>query len=451
MMKRDLLRPLIFGGALALLALTTGCGDDESSFEPVLTNPALESCDSDRRPVVAVHGFLASGDTWAKFAKRFAANGYCADQVHAFDWNSVQLTGPQPFVALDAFIDEVLERTGADQVDLMGHSAGGGVGYSYLSNAERAAKVAHYAHVASTDREAVAGPDEAPADMINVYSSADTIVVVEPDGIPGAENVLLTEEDHYEVATSEASFEAIFRFFNDGEEAQDVDLSVADEDGVVTISGKALTLGENIPEAGATVEIWEVDSESGQRINETPAASLTVNELGYWGPFEASTDVNYELFIQPVSGGRPVHYYREPFLQDDHFVYLRTLPSTGLAAAFISSVTFNDASPTFVVFSASRGLKPGDSLTLDETVLSTEAVTDLDASTIAVFVYDAGGDGEGTGETIAAFESTPFLSALDLFVEADADSYAEIRFNDRRIALPLYPAESEGPVIAVFE
>ena len=71
-MKRTLLRPILLGGAALLAALTTACNDDESSFEPVLTNPALESCDSDRRPVVAVHGFLAAGDTWAKFAKRFA-------------------------------------------------------------------------------------------------------------------------------------------------------------------------------------------------------------------------------------------------------------------------------------------------------------------------------------------------------------------------------------------
>ena len=46
-------------------------------------NPNALGCDV-YRPVVMVHGFLASGDTWAKFAQYFTSNGYCNRQMYAF-------------------------------------------------------------------------------------------------------------------------------------------------------------------------------------------------------------------------------------------------------------------------------------------------------------------------------------------------------------------------------
>ncbi|HRG88387.1 MAG TPA: hypothetical protein PLW44_05160, partial [Chitinophagales bacterium] len=79
-------------------------------------------------PVIFLHGFLASGDTWANQVMRFTSNGYCDNLLYAYDWNT--LGGGNDVNALNTFIDTVLARTGATQVDLVGHSAGGGYGYS---------------------------------------------------------------------------------------------------------------------------------------------------------------------------------------------------------------------------------------------------------------------------------------------------------------------------------
>ena len=49
--------------------------------------------------------------------------------------------------------------------------------------------------------------------MLNLWSSADLAV---PGGdVEGIDNVQLTEEDHYQIATSVDSFAAIYEFFYD--------------------------------------------------------------------------------------------------------------------------------------------------------------------------------------------------------------------------------------------
>jgi triacylglycerol esterase/lipase EstA (alpha/beta hydrolase family) len=121
------------------------------------TNPPPPSgCDTTLLPVVMVHGFLAAGDTYAPFLMRFHSNGYCLNRLFAFDWNSI--SGTNTVAALDAFIDNVLAETGATQVNLMGHSAGGGTCYEYLTDAMHAAKVAHYVHIGSSIQAGPAGP-----------------------------------------------------------------------------------------------------------------------------------------------------------------------------------------------------------------------------------------------------------------------------------------------------
>jgi len=118
---------------------------------------------------------------------------------------------------------------------------------------------------------------------------------LEGGDIPEATNVALTDADHYEVATNMASFQAIYTFFNDETELQTTDI-IPEEN--PTISGKALSLGENIPLTGASVEIYATDATTGFRISETPDASFTTNSNGEWGPYEAQSGTTYEFFVK---------------------------------------------------------------------------------------------------------------------------------------------------------
>lgn len=403
-------------------------------------------CESTRRPVVLVHGFLASGDTWANHAMRLESNGYCLEDVVAFDWNTLG-SRDAAIEALDRTIDAVLQRTGADAVDLAGHSAGGGVGYAYLEAPTRAAKVARYAHIGSFVQEAPAGP-EAEVPTLNLWSE-DDLIIAEKGDIPGATNVRLDGADHYAVATSPESFTAIFRHFNDGEEPTTTAIR---EDSRIRLRGRALTLGDNEPLPGARVEIFEVDPQTAARRGKAKVV-FTADAEGRWGPFEAKKGARYEFVVQGEEDEAPVHYYRETFVRSQHLVYLRTLPPlSSLAGAFLSGVRFDDEHAVVVVFSAARGLLAGvDSLKADGREVLTEATASREDNTIALFLFDADGDGKTSGQPVEAMAFAPFLSGMDVMISTTPSRAIPLELNGRRLAVRNWRSASEGPSIAVFD
>lgn len=98
-----------------------------------------------RVPVVLIHGtWMNSYNTWEMLAPRLAAAGHA---VFCFDYgrDTSSLAGRLPGVhgtrglmdsraEVAAFIDEVLERTGARQVDLVAHSQGVAQARMYLTD-----------------------------------------------------------------------------------------------------------------------------------------------------------------------------------------------------------------------------------------------------------------------------------------------------------------------------
>lgn len=100
-------------------------------------------------PVILVHGTFANRTiNWVEMAPRLKAAGYC---VYALDYGDylglgalgVYATGPIERSAeqLREYVDEVLAQTGADQVDLVGHSQGGMMPRYYLKRLGGAADV----------------------------------------------------------------------------------------------------------------------------------------------------------------------------------------------------------------------------------------------------------------------------------------------------------------------
>ena len=99
------------------------------------------------RPVILVHGFMANQyNSWQAMAPRLANEGYCV-----FTLTTGQLPPGGPFGNLNkmavsarqlsAFVDTVRARTGAHQVDVIGHSLGGTVQSFYIKHYGGAAKV----------------------------------------------------------------------------------------------------------------------------------------------------------------------------------------------------------------------------------------------------------------------------------------------------------------------
>ncbi|WP_347956060.1 esterase/lipase family protein [Gordonia aichiensis] len=97
------------------------------------------------RPVVLLHGsWENSFNTWAQMAGRIARSGRCVFAVNYGDDRGASLAGRGPQVYATApipgsahevsrFVDRVLAATGADQVDVVGHSQGGVVALYYLT------------------------------------------------------------------------------------------------------------------------------------------------------------------------------------------------------------------------------------------------------------------------------------------------------------------------------
>ncbi|CAL9578292.1 esterase/lipase family protein [Streptomyces sp. enrichment culture] len=99
------------------------------------------------RPVVLVHGTLGNSvDNWLGLAPYLKHRGYC---VFSLDYG--QLPGVPFFHGLgpveksaeqlDAYVDRVLAATGADEVDIVGHSQGGMMPRYYLKFLGGAAEV----------------------------------------------------------------------------------------------------------------------------------------------------------------------------------------------------------------------------------------------------------------------------------------------------------------------
>jgi triacylglycerol esterase/lipase EstA (alpha/beta hydrolase family) len=99
------------------------------------------------RPVILVHGTLGNSvDNWLSLAPYLEGRGYC---VFSLDYG--QLDGVPVFYGLgpidksaeqlSAFVDKVLNATGAAKADLVGHSQGGMMPRYYLKFLGGAAKV----------------------------------------------------------------------------------------------------------------------------------------------------------------------------------------------------------------------------------------------------------------------------------------------------------------------
>lgn len=397
----------------------------------------------EKLPIVFVHGFLGSGDTYSTQFQRFIANGYLPSQLNVFDWNSVGAKN-NTIHLLDSFITKVLAKTGASSVNLVGHSAGGGVGYGYLNNPERALNVANYVHIGSSKQTKPAGIN-GQINTLNIYSLGDK--VVKSGDIPGALNVQQKESDHYEVATSEASFWSMFHFFNP---------TITNQQKVKIkkqpiIAGKACLMGENTPLVNASVEVYPIQLNKGIRMDSKPIVEFKTDEQGNWGPFKAQAAVAYEFVLKPASGQRTVHYFHEPFTSDDPLVYLRALPKSGMTALLLNTLPATDQQTVLAIFSSNRAVIAGrDSLTIDGLNLSSSAISPASKTAIANFIFE-NGDGNSTGNLIPSFKAVPFMNGIDFLLDPNDSKPIHIFYNGKNYYLPKRKSASEGIMVLVLK
>ena len=163
-----------------------------------------------------------------------------------------------------------------------------------------------------------------------------TGVTSEGPALKGATNLVLGALDHREVAFHPRAFREIYKFIA-GKEPTRIEIVPETEvklSGLMT--GTPGGVATNRPVSGATVEIYRVSSDTGERAG-GPIHSSQTGADGRWGP--AQVEPSWYLEIVLTSAGAPTtHIYRSPFPRSCDIVHLRAARPLGPADAGAGAV-----------------------------------------------------------------------------------------------------------------
>ncbi len=408
------------------------------------SNSSISNCNQSEVPIVAVHGYLASGDTYDKLFARFRANGYCAQNLYVFDWNTVGLDNNR--LALKNFVEDVIESTGSEKVYLIGHSLGTRLCYETLLATSLSDIVKGYVHIAGFKYNRPAGKGGA-IPTLNIWSESDYIVP--GNDMPGATNVVFSDLDHFEVATNTNSFKEIYKFFLGKEPSVEEPLQ---KEGGVIISGKAVSFVENIPMKGALIKIYEVNESNGLRIGDA-IYQLKAREAGFWGPVELSASSHYEFLVYTgKSGDRPIHYYRESLEYDNELIYLRTFPpKVSLGSLIVSEIPGKDDQGVSIYFNTSQSVVNGrDVLKIDNKIVSTPVLTPIERDIIALFLYDGNRNDSSDIKGLNFLGGQTVVDAVDFYFPTISQQTIKYELNGRTLNVKNWPSKSDGISVAIF-
>jgi pimeloyl-ACP methyl ester carboxylesterase len=330
-----------------------------------------------RPPVVFVHGNGDSASIWHTTLWRFETNGWPRERLFALD-------APHPLARTDdakpqegrtgtaehlqqlaAEVERARRLTGAQKVVLVGSSRGGNAVRNYIRNGGGASTVSHAIIGGGTSHgvwasdylpgsefngkapflvalNAPQGPDGLEvtpgvrfmtlrSDNYDKYAQPDgrwigqpgkpTNVGYDAPALKGAENVVLPGRDHREVSFHPEAFAHAWRFITGQPPAR---LDIAPEPDPVLngkVNGFRGNDATNLPLAGASLAVFEVSPQTGERLA-GPAHAKTVGSDGLWGPFVARPGAYYEFEVR-APGYAITHIYRSPFPRSTDLVHLR--------------------------------------------------------------------------------------------------------------------------------
>jgi pimeloyl-ACP methyl ester carboxylesterase len=338
-------------------------------------------------PILFVHGNGDHAALWITTLWRMESNGVPGDRMLAINFaDPLARTDdavPQPNRSstadqrreLGEAINELKRRTGMSRVALVGNSRGGNSIRSYIKSGG-GADVSH-AVLCGVPNHGVYDWDDGlgnefngrgpflrrlnegdsevtpgtlfltlRSDGIDKYAQADgrfvakpgtpTGITAEGPALKGAANLVLGAVDHRETAFSPRAFREIYKFIA-GREPDRIAIAPETEvklSGLVT--GTPGGVQTNRPVAGASVEVYRVSAETGERAGGPIHASQTAAD-GRWGP--AQVDPTWHLEIVLTSAGSTTtHFYRSPFPRSSELVHLRAARPLGPADAGAGAV-----------------------------------------------------------------------------------------------------------------
>lgn len=337
---------------------------------------AVASGDSNP-PIIFVHGNGDNAALWYPTVWRFESNGWPRERLFAVDlpYPLARVEDAKPQVGrssadenmrnLAAEVARVRKLTGAEKVVLVSNSRGGYAIRDYIRSGGGAALVSRAILGGAPNHGVWAGdflpgsefngngpfltglnspqgpggleitPDVAfltlRSDNYDKYAQPDGRWIGQPkmatnvpyDGpaLKGAENVVLPGRDHRETSYHPDAFAQTWRFITGRFPER---TSIAPESAVVLDGRITGFLGNdptNLPLPGASIEIYETSSQTGERIG-AAVHTKTVGEDGQWGPFSAKPEVQYEFVIR-AEGYAITHIYHSPFPRSSNLMHFR--------------------------------------------------------------------------------------------------------------------------------
>ncbi|PJI96655.1 lipase (class 2) [Acidovorax sp. 69] len=275
---------------------------------------------------------------------------------------------------LKAEVEKVLKATGASQVVLVGNSRGGNAIRNYIYNGGGDKTVSH-AILGGTPNHGVwaipgfregnefsgtgpflkglNAPKNAAGDEVSgpvkwmTIRSDNNDKFAQPDGLwigqkgtpthvtasgpelKGATNVVIPRIDHRETSYSPAAFEATYRFIT----GKTPERTAIAAEKTVVLNGKVTGLGvdsadpktgnfsNNLPLAGAQLEVYGTDAATGARSGNA-LLRKTVGTDGQWGPLTVPPGSPIE-FVITAPGYATTHVYRSGFPRSSDIIHLR--------------------------------------------------------------------------------------------------------------------------------
>jgi hypothetical protein len=381
-------------------------------------------------PVVFVHGIGGSGGIFASTAERFASNGFPPHRIRMFEYDSSSGLGVDAAPdQLNELIDRIRAKYGVHRVNLVAHSLGTVVAANYLSDASRAAKVAHYVGIDGANN-ADCGIGARKLSCMGIFAGTS--------GDVGGKNVYLNHgQSHVESATSPKTFALEYGFLTDTDPR--TRLILPEPPGRVKISGRAVNQSDNSGVAGARLKIWQLKRSTGARTGSRPLASFHIGPSGDWGPVKVNGKKRYEFELRrPDSAVRENTYY-QPFIRDDRWVRLLSQPPnspivdntiTGSDHAAAEVIRYREWWTTHpsgnedVLRIGTTSPIQGDQPQVNvlKNVVSDGLVTGLPSVTgknaVWIHVHDNPADQVSSLDLIPYFDAQPFNTGVDLFMPA---------------------------------
>jgi hypothetical protein len=368
-------------GALPVLAGTFGL--EALGFQALAqTTPAAEV-----PPILFVHGNGDHAALWLTSLWRMESNGVPRERMFAINFTNPlartddkveqpgrSSTEDQRRELADA-IKELKARTGAPRVALVGNSRGGNPIRNVIKNGG-SGDVSH-AVLCGVPNHGVyqwddglgnefngRGPflrglnegenEVTPGTAFLTLRSDGNDKFAQPDGrsvgkpgtptgvtsdgpaLKGATNLVLGAIDHRETAYHPRAFREIYKFIAGREPSR---LEIVPEaqvrlSGLVT--GTPGGVQTNRPVSGASVDIYRVSADTGERSG-GPIHSSQTSADGRWGPAQVDPSWYLEMVLTSP-GSTTTHFYRSPFPRSSDIVHLRAARALGSGDAGAGAV-----------------------------------------------------------------------------------------------------------------